>query len=98
MNLDRRPLRAFFRVSWTVLSVNRLTFNLSSDRDPELTWDGRLIYASWQRRTLNHGATGRVVLLGINVDGTDAAPVVVDPGRRIKHMPCGTTDGLARFR
>ncbi len=77
--------------------VNRLTFNLSSDRDPELTWDGRLVYASWQRRTLKYGATGRVVLLGINVDGTDAGPVVVDAGRRIKHMPCATTTGLLIF-
>ena len=77
--------------------VNRLTFNLSSDRDPELTWDGRLVYASWQRRTLKHGVTGRVVLLGINVDGTDAGPVVVDAGRRVKHMPCATTDGLLVF-
>ncbi len=78
-------------------AVQRLTFNLSSDYDPHLMWDGRLVYASWQRRTLEHGLMGRVVLLEANLDGTDPAPLCVDFGRRIKHMPCGTTGGLIVF-
>ena len=77
--------------------VHRLTYNLSSDSTPHLMWDGRLVYGSWQRRTLEHGLAGRVVLLGIHVDGTDGAPLLVADGRRVKHMPCSTTGGLLVF-
>ncbi len=77
--------------------VRRLTFNLSSDYDPHLMSDGRLVYASRQRRTLEHGLLGRVVLLETNLDGTDPAPLCVDSGKRIKHMACGTTGGLVVF-
>jgi hypothetical protein len=77
--------------------VRRLTFNLSSDYDPHLLWDGRLVYASWQRRTLEYGPLGRVVLLETNLDGTDPAPLCVDSGKRIKHMACGTAGGLVVF-
>ena len=54
--------------------VHRLTYNLSSDSTPHLMWDGRLVYGSWQRRTLEHKLAGRMVLLGIHVDGTDSTP------------------------
>jgi Tol biopolymer transport system component len=36
-------------------SARRLTFNLSSDMDPSLMWDGRLLFAGWQRSTLAGG-------------------------------------------
>jgi len=77
--------------------VRRLTYNLSSDFDPTLVWDGRLLYAAWQRATFEHGVAGRVVLLDANSDGSDVAPYVVQPGKRIKHMPCTTPGGLAVF-
>ena len=44
--------------------VRRLTFNLSSDYDPYLLRDGRLVYASWQRRTLERGPRGSGGALG----------------------------------
>ena len=77
--------------------VRRLTFNLSSDMDPFGMPDGRLLLASWQRRTLDRGPLGRIGLFGVNTDGTDYALFAADEGRRIKHMPCTTSKGLAVF-
>ncbi len=78
-------------------AIRRLTFNLSSDRDPFIMPDGRLLFAAWQRSTLHHGPLGRVGLFGINIDGADYAAFNVEEGKRIKHMPCTTTKGLALF-
>jgi len=78
-------------------AVRRLTFNLSSDLDPFIMPDGRLLFAGWQRARLNRGQLGRVVLFGINIDGTDFAAFCTDEGRRIKHMPCVTAKGLVVF-
>ena len=78
-------------------AVRRLTFNLSSDVDPFIMSDGRLLFASWQRSRLNRGLLGRICLFGINIDGTDYAAFSTDQGKRIKHMPCTTTKGLAVF-
>jgi len=78
-------------------AVRRLTYNLSSDKDPFIQLDGRLLFAGWQRSGLNHGLRGRVALFGVNIDGTDYAGFSADEGKRIKHMPCTTTKGLAVF-
>jgi len=77
--------------------ARRSTYNLSSDFDPTIVWDGRVLFASWQRCTLEHGPSGRVSLLDANAEGTDMAPMVVEAGRRIKHMPCTTPSELAIF-
>jgi hypothetical protein len=77
--------------------VRRLTFNLSSDMDPFLMDDGRLLFAAWQRARLNHGLLGRIGLFGVNIDGTDYALYAGHEGRRIKHMPCETESGLVVF-
>lgn len=77
--------------------VRRLTFNLSSDYDPVIMWDGRLLYASWQRASLDHGPSGRIRIFGVNTDGSDYAAYVAPVGRRIQHMPCTTPTGLAVF-
>ena len=78
-------------------ALRRLTFNLSSDTDPALLPDGRLVYASWQLPTLAHGPLGRFELLALNVDGTDFVPYSTDEGLRVKQMPAVTTDGLLVF-
>lgn len=78
-------------------AVRRLTFNLSNDMDPFIMPDGRLLLASWQRRSLEGGIRGRVGIFGINIDGTDYALFAGHRGRRIKHMPCATTGGLVVF-
>jgi len=77
--------------------VRRLTFNLSSDMDPWIMDDGRLLFASWQRRTLDRGVLGRIGLFGINIDGTDYARFAGEEGKRIQHMPCTTPGGLVVF-
>ncbi|HPM80048.1 MAG TPA: hypothetical protein PLF81_05085 [Candidatus Anammoximicrobium sp.] len=91
------PATALYSCRLDGSDVRRLTYNLSSDYDPYLMWDGRLVYASWQRRTLEHGLLGRVILLSANLDGTDPEPVCVERGRRIKHMACDTAGGLIVF-
>ena len=78
-------------------AARRLTMNLSDDLDPFLTDDGRVLLASWQRADLRRGFGGRVALFGVNTDGADYALYCGDQGRRIKHMPCATTDGLVVF-
>ncbi|MGQ9574674.1 MAG: HzsA-related protein [Thermoguttaceae bacterium] len=90
------PAWAIYSCKLDGSSVHRLTYNLSSDVDPHLMGDGRIIYSAWQRRTLEHGLLGRTLLLGINLDGTDCAPYVV-AGKWIKHMPCATATGLVVF-
>jgi len=78
-------------------AVRRLTFNLSSDMDPFIMPNGRLLFASWQRAGLDRGLSGRIALFGINIDGADYAAFCTDEGERIKHMPCTTAKGLAVF-
>lgn len=77
--------------------VSRLTFNPSSSFDPFLDADGRLIFAMWQRSRLERGLLGHVGLFELNEDGTDLMLLCADPGRRIKHMPTVTADGLVVF-
>jgi Tol biopolymer transport system component len=77
--------------------LRQLTLNLSSDTDPSLMDDGRLVFASWQRARLNHGSLGRVGLFGVNIDGTDYAAFSTEEGSRVKQMPCVTAQGLIVF-
>ena len=78
-------------------ALRQLTYNLSSDMDPFMFPDGRIVYASWQRSLLERGITGRIILCGINADGTDQSAFSTDEGKRVKQMPCVTTNGLALF-
>lgn len=78
-------------------AIRRLTMNLSDDLDPFLMDDGRVLLASWQRMDLRRGLLGRLALFGVNTDGADYALFSGEYGRRIKHMPCATTDGLVVF-
>jgi Tol biopolymer transport system component len=72
--------------------VRRVTFNPSADVDPTMLPDGRMLFASWQRSTLQRGAIGRVSLFSAQTDGIDYALFAGDEGRRIKLMPAVTTD------
>lgn len=78
-------------------AARRLTHNLSSDMDPHIMPNGRLLLASWQRANLGRGPAGRIRLFGVNTDGADYAAFCGDRGERIKHMPCATTQGLVVF-
>lgn len=77
--------------------MRRLTYNPSSDRDPFLVWDGRVIYSTAQHSTLEHEAGGRVSLFSIYQDGTDVSPFFVHEGARIKQMPTVTDQGVCLF-
>lgn len=78
-------------------AVRRLTCNPSSDMDPFIMSDGRLLCASWRRSTLSRGVLGYVGLFALGIDGTDYAAFSGKQGRRVKHMPCTTAGGLAVF-
>lgn len=75
----------------------RLTYNLSSDFDPAILPDGRLVFAAWRRAGFDHGLAGRVALMGVNTDGIDLATFCGDAGRRVQHSPCATASGLVVF-
>ncbi len=91
------PATSLYACNLDGSAVRRLTYNLSSDMDPFIQSDGRLLFAGWQRSGFNHGLHGRVALFGVNIDGTDYAAFSTDEGKRIKHMPCTTAKGLAVF-
>jgi hypothetical protein len=77
--------------------LQRITYNLSSDRDPAIMADGRLLYSSWRRATFEAGIQGKFTLETINTDGSDRALFVPNVGGWIKRMPCLTVEGLAVF-
>jgi hypothetical protein len=77
--------------------VRRLTYNPSSDLDPAILPDGRLVFSSRQRARLEHGFEGRFPLFAAQTDGLDYAIFSGDEGRRVKQMPCATTDRSVIF-
>ena len=84
------PVSALYSVKLDGTAPRRITFSLSNDMTPMVLRDGRIVYASWQRATLDRGAEGRISLLGVNPDGLDPAVFAADQGLRIKLMPCVT--------
>ena len=56
-----------------------------------------MVYAGWLRHSGDHGPSGRVALLGVNVDGTDYQVYAGDEGLRVKQMPAPTAIGLVVF-
>ncbi len=91
------PATSLYSIKLDGTFPRRLTFNLSNDMDPFLMQDGRILVACWQRADLRRGLVGRVSIFGVNLDGLDYAPYVLDEGMRVKHMPCATTKGLVVF-
>jgi Tol biopolymer transport system component len=77
--------------------LRRITYNLSSDLDPWLMEDGRVLYASWRRGSLERGPRGRWGLFGVDLDGANCALFAEDAGRRVKQMPCVTAAGWVVF-
>jgi hypothetical protein len=91
------PAESLYSCKLDGSEVRRLSFNLSSDMDPFMLPDGRMVYAAWQLSTLNRGPFGRVGLFAINIDGTDNGIFAADEGLRVKHMPAVTTSRLVVF-
>jgi len=78
-------------------ATRRLTFNPSSDTDPTVLPDGRLLFSSWRRGNLDRGAFGHVSLFTAQTDGLDYAAFSTAEGGRVKRMPCVTADRLVVF-
>lgn len=93
----REPATDLYSVNLDGSDARRLTYNLSSSFDPQQLPDGRVLFSSWLRHSLDRGLRGRVGLFGIHIDGADYAAFSYDEGRRIKHMPCVTAKGLVVF-
>lgn len=91
------PHTALFTCTWDGERLRRISFNLSSDFDPALLPDGRLVFASWQHRLPGHGPRGRVALFASHVDGVDAMLFAADEGRRVKQMPAHAGARLVVF-
>jgi cytochrome c553 len=91
------PNTSLWSVKLDGTALRRLTFNLSNDMDPTILPDGRMVYAGWMRHSLARGPEGRVVLLGVNEDGTDDQIYAGDEGRSVKQMPTATAGGLVVF-
>jgi len=77
--------------------AERLTYNPSSDLDPTVLPDGRLLFSSWQRGTLERGPFGRIALFAVQIDGLDYAAFSGEQGRRVQRMPCVTDDRRVVF-
>jgi len=95
--LGMGPCRNLYSCKLDGSGTRQLTYNLSGAMDPVLMYDGRLLFASWQRATLQHGPLGYVGLFGVNIDGADYATFAGTQGKRIQHMPCVTTKGEVVF-
>lgn len=77
--------------------LRQLTYNPGRDLDPVMNEDGRLLYSSVQRHSLAWGETGRTVLLGVNLDGSDGAIFSGNEGRQSKRMPAVTPSRTVVF-
>jgi len=77
--------------------LRRMSYNLSDDLDPIMMGEGRVLYTSWQRGTLDRGHLGRMALFAMNIEGTDNALFAELSGRRFKRTPCVTDRGLVLF-
>ncbi len=64
--------------------LRRLTYNLATNGDPAMAWDGRILLAAGAR------------LFGIHLDGTDYALAAESRGR-LQRMPASTPSGLIVF-
>jgi hypothetical protein len=92
-----RPRTALFTCRLDGTRERQITFNLSRDFDPLVLPDGRMVFASQQRRSLDRGSEGRVALFGVNIDGTDLMIFAGDEGRQVKRMPAYAGNRLVVF-
>lgn len=78
--------------------IHRISFNLSSDFDPTILNDGRVLFTSWQQNTGRFPPTGLFPLMVMNTDGTDLMPFYGNHEMpRRKAMARETFDGYVVF-
>ena len=76
--------------------IQRLTYNPSTDFDPLMMPDGRILYSTWQRNLPEQGRRGRIDFFTINTDGTDIS-LFNRQGKNIKQMATITPTRLVVF-
>ncbi len=76
--------------------IKRITYNPSSDEDPFLCWDGRILFSSRRAGTAASDA-GQTRIFNMNVDGTDLVAFSGLQGSPVQQMPTVTTHDLAVF-
>jgi hypothetical protein len=76
--------------------IKRITYNPSSDEDPFLCWDGRILFSSRRAGTPASHA-GQTKIFNMNVDGTDLVAFTGLQGPPVQQMPTVTTNNLAVF-
>jgi Tol biopolymer transport system component len=94
---DGSPATSLFTCTLDGSFLQRITYNLASDLDPAIMADGRLVYASWHRATLDDGPRGRLTLETINTDGSDRAPLIGRQTEGQVRMPCVTANNTVVF-
>lgn len=77
--------------------LTQLTYTLASVADPYLMPDGRVVFSVWQQALPGEGGEAYRALFGVNIDGADYAAFTGRQGRRLRRMPCLTSDGLIVF-
>lgn len=78
--------------------VRRRTYNMSSDFDPFVLRDGRVLFTSWQRNAGRHPPNGRFPLFVVNTDGIDLMAFYGNhDGPKINRMARETDDGNVLF-
>ena len=97
MSAVRGRSRISTPASPTARPRRRLTFNLSNDADPCLLGDGRLVFTSWQRCTLERGRTGLRRPVRREPRRNRLLAVRRKPGKSFKRMPCVTAKGMVVF-
>ena len=55
-------------------NVHRITYNLSSDFEPDVLPNGRVLFSSWQRFGSRYAPTGIFAIFAVNIDGADLMP------------------------
>ena len=88
------PVTSLYSCKLDGSTLRRLTFNLSSDMDPSIMYDGRILFA--RQLASRSSMDQRLALFAVNIDGTDCALFSTGGGKPVKLMPC-TTKELAVF-
>ena len=78
--------------------VHRISYNLSSDFDPYILRDGRVLFTSWQQSAGRYPPGGLLPLFVVCTDGIDMMPFYGNhESPRIKRMARETQDGHVVF-
>ncbi|HKJ66379.1 MAG TPA: hypothetical protein VKA68_00340, partial [bacterium] len=70
----KEPVFSLYAMDHQGETIRRISYNLSSDFDPEVLPNGRIVFSSRQQADNRYPPDGLTALLAINNDGTDLMP------------------------